>query len=281
MRNRRGVGGFGKSRWLYVLAALILVASGRASAADRGRSGAHRTVTTAPSQDVAPVVVTDPRSGAVVKIWSRGDGFTAKLAWARLRGNGWGPAHDLTFGLGIDRDPAVGLTSAGPWLFWRNERGEVYYAPLELASGRLLGVPAPLLSGGGILPGRPGRPGGTVGTEGGVDAPVVHRNCADDDPICIAQRAGGGTTNPGPYTPPVIPEGGVDTPVVGAGGIVIVSSDPGCEKQIVSITQTQDSLLVLEVDGAGRVSSRQVVSLESGISAEEAGQFFLLQSCTP
>lgn len=288
MRNRRGVGSFVKSRWLYVLAALILVASSRASAADRGRSAGHRQAATAASTEAAPIVVIDPRNGVVVKIWSRSDGFSAKLAWARLRGSGWGPAHDLTFGLGIDRDPAVGITSGGAWLFWRNDRGEVFYAPLEIASGRLLGVPAPLVSGGGgVRTGLPGVPG----VEGGVDVPVMGRNCPDDDPVCIANRNPPTPGNPTPYVPPTMGEGsltsfrregGVDSPVTQGsnGGGVIVSSDPSCERQIVTIPQG-DSLLVLEVNGAGRVTSRRVTTLEPGVTAEQAGQQFLLLSCMP
>ena len=289
-----------KSRWVYVLAALILVASGRVSAADRGRSAGHRQATTAPSTEVVPIVVIDPRNGVVAKIWSRSDGFTAKLAWARLRRSGWGPAHDLTFGLGIDRDPAVGMTSGGAWLFWRNERGEIFYAPLEIASGRLLGVPTALdisfgrllgvapLSNGGI---RPEKTGGGPGMEGGVDTPIINKNCTSDDPNCEPTLPAPSPGTPGPYVPPVMNEsslvsfareGGLDGPVTQGsnGGGLIVSSDPKCERQIVTLPQG-DSLLVMEMDSAGRVTSRQVVSLESGVSAEEAGQTFLLASCMP
>lgn len=287
MRNGRGVG-IVQSRWLVALAALLLVASDRASAADRGRSAAHRASHVTPSAEVLPIVVTDPGTGATVKIWSRSDGFTAKIAWARLNGSGWGHAHDLTFGLGTDRDPAVGITSSGSWLFWRNEIGQVLYAPLELSAGRLLGVPSPLpMSMGGVTVGGVGgiRPGSLPGIEGGVDSPVILFNCdpGSGDVRCVQPK--NPPTGGGPGTTPPILEGGTDAPVTtgGVGGIgvtLVVSSQPTCDRQIVTFGAT-DSLTVLEVDGAGRLVSRKTASLEPGVTAEAAGQYFLLASCSP
>ena len=268
-----------KSRWLSVFAGLLLLAPGGAWAADRGRSAGHRPARAAQVPDVAPIVVTDPGTGAVVKIWSRSDGFTAKLAWARLTQGGWGPAHDLTFGLGIDRDPAVGLTSAGSWLFWRNERGQVFYAPVELASGRLLGLASPLPTVGGV------RPGSRFGIEGGTDVPVIMGPCPDNpDLACPILKNPGTPTNPGgPISPPVM-EGGTDVPIVpgGSGTGLVVTSGTTCDRQIVTIAEPAgDSLVVIEVDGAGRVASRTMVTLEQGATQEQAGQFFLLQACEP
>lgn len=280
MINGRGIGNV-KSRCLVVLAALLLVASGRASAADQGRSAAHRLEAAAPSADIAPLVVTDPRTGAVVMIWSRDDGFSAKLAWARLTGNRWGRAHDLTFGLGVDRSPAVGTTSAGSWLFWLNDRGEVFYAPLELSAGRLLGVPTPLAT---SPTGLTIRTGSRFGTEGGTDGPIIWTPCEDNsDPRCATPKPPPSPTNPSGQAPPVM-EGGTDAPIVpgssGTGTILVVSSEPTCDRQIV-LTGEADSLLVVEVDGGGRVQSRTMASLEPGVTAEEAGEFFLLSACTP
>jgi hypothetical protein len=232
--------------------------------------------------------VTDPGTGATVKIWSRTDGFTSKIAWARQTGSGWGHPHDLTFGLGTDRDPAVGTTSSGSWLFWRNEIGQVFYAPLELSAGRLLGVPSLLpMTMGGVTAGGIGgiRPGSIPGIEGGIDTPVILFNCdpGSVDLRCVQPKrpSGGGGTG---TTPPIV-EGGNDAPTVlgGAGGIgvtLFVSSQPTCDRQIVTLGAT-DSLLVLEVDGAGRLVSRKTASLAPGVTAEAAGQYFLLASCSP
>ena len=280
MRNGRGVG-IVQSRWLVALAALLLVASDRASAADRGWSAAHRASHVTPSAAAPPDVPT-------TAIWSRSDGFSAKIAWARLNGSGWGHAHDLTFGLGTDRDPAVGITSSGSWLFWRNEIGQVLYAPLELSAGRLLGVPSPLpMSMGGVTVGGVGgiRPGSLPGIEGGVDSPVILFNCdpGSGDVRCVQPK--NPPTGGGPGTTPPILEGGSDAPTTlgGAGGIgvtLVVSSQPTCDRQIVTFGAT-DSLTVLEVDGAGRLVSRKTASLEPGVTAEAAGQYFLLASCSP
>jgi len=263
MRKRRGVG-IVQSRWLVVLAASLLVASGRASAADL-------------APEIVPIVVSDPGTGAVVKIWS--DGFTAKLTWARQDASGWSASHALTWGLGIDRAPAVGTTSAGSWLFWRSELGEVLYAPLELSAGRLLGAPAPLQPSGGILPGSLPR------TEGGMDTPVVLGHCDDGDLVCIAQRNPPGPSNPPGQNPPPVMEGGLDSPTTlsptSPDPTLIVSSEPTCERQIVTIAQPGDSVLVLEVDGAGRVHGRKAVTLQDGVTAEDAGRFFLAKSCKP
>lgn len=268
-----------KSPWLAVLAGLLLLAPGGTSAADRGRSAGHRPVRATQGPEIAPIVVTDPGTGAVVKIWSRNDGFTAKLAWARLIDGVWGPAHDLTFGLGIDRDPAVGLTASGSWLFWRNELGQVFYAPVELASGRLLGVPSGLPTVRGV------RSGSRFGTEGGLDTPVILVPCPDNPSLsCPIIRNPGTPTNPGgPISPPIM-EGGMDVPIApgGTGTGLGVASGTHCDRQIVTIAQPAgDSLMVVEVDGAGRVAGRTMVTLEQGVTQQQAGQFFLLASCGP
>ena len=275
--------GLAMSRWLLAFGAICVLVSGAAQAADRARSTAmgHRGASSAASEP-APLLLRD-ETGATVRIWSRSDGFTTKIAWARNDGSGWGPSHDLTFGLGIDREPAVTVTSAGAWLFWRDDRGGVFYAPLDVGSGRLLGVPAPLVAG-GVLSRGPGLEGG------GTDVPVTIGNCDPTDAGCIPLRRNPpsmpGLPNP---TAPYTQEGGTDVPVMTKSGSasstgprLIAGSDPGCERQFVSLAQGS-SLLVSELDGAGRVRSQHTLRVNRGVRTEDAGpaaaSFFLIQTC--
>jgi hypothetical protein len=217
----------------------------------------------------------------MIRIWSRNDGFTSKIAWARNDGAGWGPSHDLTFGMGVDRDPSVAVTSAGAWLFWRDDRGGVFYAPLEIGSGRLLGVPA-------SLPTALGLPGGGPRPEGGTDTPVVLGSCDPNDASCIQrQRPPGSPGLPNPTSPPVMQDGGADVPVTiatatSSSATLLSAAEPTCERSVVTVTQG-DTLLVAELDGAGRVRSQHMVRIGAGVTTEDAGaaasRFYLEQSC--
>jgi len=272
------------SRWLVALGILSILAPAAASAADRARSAPHvRSSQVARAQEEAPLLLTDPTTGASVRIWSRNDGFTTKIAWARNDGAGWGPSHDLTFGLGVDRAPSVAITSAGAWLFWRDDRGGIFYAPLEIGSGRLLGVPSPLSTTIGL-------PGGGPRPEGSGDIPVTIGNCEPTDATCILarQRTGGNPGQPNPTTPPTIGQDGAsDIPVTIATASssttgLISASGPTCESTIVSIAQG-GKLLVSELDGAGRVRRQHTLAIGAGVKTEDAGAgagtFYLKQAC--
>jgi len=268
------------SRWVAAVGTLCVLASGAARAADHARSApaGHRGASSAAAEN-APLLVREPSSGAIVRIWSRSDGFSTKIAWARNDGTGWSAPHDLTFGPGIDREPAVTVTSTGAWLFWRDERGDVFYAPLDLASGRLFGVPAPLF---------PGGVRGTLHTEGGSDAPVVLYNCEPDATGCIQARPSQPPTVPGmpnPGSPRL--EGGSDAPVTvttatSSGPNLATAADPTCERSFVSLAQGS-SLLVAELDGAGRVRGHRSVRIGKDVKVAEAGpsaaRFFMTQTC--
>ncbi|HEV8201863.1 MAG TPA: hypothetical protein VGS03_17765 [Candidatus Polarisedimenticolia bacterium] len=270
------------SRWLVALGILSILSPAAASAVDRARSAPRARssqVVTAPGS--VPLLLTDPITGASVRIWSRTDGFTTKIAWARNDGAGWGPSHDLTFGLGVDRDPSVAITSAGAWLFWRDDRDGVFYAPLEIGSGRLQGAPSSLATTVGLPGPRP---------EGGSDTPVVLGSCDPTDPTCILQRQRppSDTGQPNPTAPPVIgTDGGTDTPVTissatSSSAGLISASEPTCERTIVSVSQGS-TLLVFELDGAGRVRRQRTVAIGAGVKTEDAaagaGTFYLQQAC--
>jgi hypothetical protein len=283
MRKRTGWKGF--SFWLAALGILAILTPEAAPAADRARSAPQaRSASAVKTHDTArsvPLLLTDPTTGAMIRIWSRNDGFTTKIAWARNDGAGWGPSHDLTFGLGVDRDPSVAVTSAGAWLFWRDDRGGVFYAPLEIGSGRLLGVPA-------SLPTVLGLPGGAPRPEGGTDTPVVLGNCDPIDLNCIQQRQPStGPGLPNPTSPPIMQDGGSDLPVTiatatSSSSTLISAADPTCERSFVTVAQG-NTLLVAELDGAGRVRSQHMVRIGAGVKTEDAGaaasRFYLEQTC--
>lgn len=282
---RNGTECKGLSRWLVAMGILSILAPAAASAADRARSAPHvRSSQAVKAREAAPLLLTDPTTGASVRIWSRSDGFTTKIAWARNDGAGWGPSHDLTFGLGEDRDPSVAITSAGAWLFWRDDRGAVFYAPLEIGSGRLLGVPSPLSTTVGL-------PGGGPRPEGSGDIPVtIGGACDPSDPTCILERQRQGTNpgQPNPTTPPTIgQDGSSDVPVTIATATssttgLISASEPTCERTIVSVAQGS-TLLVSELDGAGRVRRQHTVRIGAGVTTEDAtataSRYYLKQAC--
>ena len=267
------------SRWLVALGTLCVLASGAAQAADHARSApvGHRGGSIAAHEN-APLLIRDA-SGALIKIWSRSDAFSTKIAWARNDGGGWSEPHDLTFGPSVDREPAISVTSAGAWLFWRDERGEVFYAPIDLGAGRLFGVPAPLF---------PGGVNGTVRPEGGNDVPVTIGNCDANTAGCVYIKPTAPTTTPGlplPGSPRL--EGGSDAPVTvttatSSGPNLTTAADPTCERSIVSLAQG-GSLLVAEIDGAGRVRGHRTVQIGKGVKVEAAGpaaaSFFMTQTC--
>jgi len=279
---RNGTECKGLSRWLVAFGILAVLAPEAASAGNRARSAPRaRSSHAASAPEAAPLLLTDPASGASIRIWSRSDGFTTKIAWARNDGTGWGPSHDLTFGLGVDRDPSVAITSAGAWLFWRDDRDGIFYAPLELGAGRLLGVPSSL-----PLPRTPGR---DPHLEGGGDVPTVLGSCEPTELGCILarQRLPGNPGQPNPTSPPVMGDGGSDIPVTittnTSGATLISVAQADCQHSIVTVVQNTTSLVVSELDGAGRMLSQHFVRIGSGISPVDAGiaasEYYLNQAC--
>lgn len=110
-----------------------------------------RTGIVAPTADQAadgqPDLAVDPRTGAVVLVWSRADAVYRKIAYARLEQGGWTDFHLLTFDGGDDVAPRIGSSSAGSYLFWAGPGSSYFYAPVELSAGRLLAAPRALALG--------------------------------------------------------------------------------------------------------------------------------------
>jgi hypothetical protein len=107
-------------------------------------SGASGTLVGAvhPTEDAArdtqPTLAVDPSTGSVALLWSRFDGVSFKIAYARLDGTVWTDFHILTFARTGEFEPRVGSSSTGSYLFWLGPEGGVFYAPVDLAGGRLL-----------------------------------------------------------------------------------------------------------------------------------------------
>jgi hypothetical protein len=252
----------------------------------------------------APILVSDPATGATVIIWSRSDGGTAKLSWARRDDSAWSQAHDITFGPGLDFSPAVGVSRTGTWLFWLGEEGQIFSAPIDLSRGHLLAVPRTLAHGSGGTPtGNTGSiggglvgglGGGSIRPEGGQDVPVIMKACDPTNPVqpCVSG------TDSGPRTgdiPPVIsPEGGQDVPIIPVGGTAPptssgtnsgdlgVASNPECDAQFVTLVEGS-SILVIEFTGSGEIASRMRLQVAPGVDPAEAaaaaGDYFLRVAC--
>jgi hypothetical protein len=205
--------------------------------------------TSGPEPDVTPVLAPDPRTGAPVLIWSHWNGQAMKLAWSRFDSGTWSEARDVTFGPGNDRTPAVGLSSAGAYLFFWRDNARVMYAPIDLGTGRLFAAPRLLTP--AVLKGRDWTP------NGGTDVPILIGTCgAYHNAPCV-----------GTGLPPVLPsvghgvpgiEGGADVPIIHSGSespatSISVASQPDCRTMVVGLARSADpTQRIVAFDGAGR-----------------------------
>ena len=262
-----------------------------------------------------PILVSDPGTGTTAIIWSRDDGATTKLAWARRDESGWSEAHDLTFGPGFDLSPAVGISRTGTWLFWRGENGQLFVAPVDLSRGHLLAVPRLLARGtGGATTGTDGTAGGGltgghsgrgIRPAGGIDIPILVKPCDPANPSlpCVPDDDSGSGFAPGTgnLPPRIRPEGGdgdggQDIPIIGGAGAgvststattatrlsVSVVSDPDCDSQFVALIEGR-SILMIQFTGSGDVASRIRLRAAAGVdpaaAAAAAGDYFLKAAC--
>lgn len=236
------------------------------------------------ARDESPVLAIDPRSGSPILVWSRFDGSSMKIAWARFERGAWRNTRFITFGQGDDRSPAVGTSLAGSFLFW-TQGDSVLYAPVDLGTGRLFGAPRPVTA--------PGRIGGGLRPDGGADAPIVLSSCDHNrNSLC-----------PGPPTPPAGPntptprppstEGGTDVPITiptptgtpsGARPEVTVASDPVCSTQVLVLgVAGSRGYAIVGFDGSGTIAPvvRVVLSPEVDLSdaSSAAGAHYLERLC--
>src|SRR5882672_3946547 len=103
--------------------------------------------TGASTQDAYPWLDLDPASGAPVLIWSRSDGVSLKIAYARFQGDAWTDMHFLTFGSGDHTLPLLATSRDGSFLFYVADGTRYMYAPLDVTSGRLFAAPRHISTG--------------------------------------------------------------------------------------------------------------------------------------
>lgn len=282
--NRRGAAA--RAAGAALLGACLLLASPLPGARAGGRAAAS-----------PPLVVTDPSTGGSIALYTRSDGTSLKIAWARLEGGAWRDAHDVTFGAGDDLSPVVGTSLIGTTLFWRTDAGRVFYAPFDVASGRLFAVPRPLEvrraaaapapATGLSAPTTPSAPSHGVGIEGGTDIPVILRNCsATVGPPCI----GPGGVTPLPTGGGLLaPEGGSDVPVVlstpstAVGPLAVASSSACAHEPVAIVSRDGASFVVVDFTGSprplvlGRYAPDHGVRLSDALTAADA--YFLRSLC--
>jgi hypothetical protein len=205
--------------------------------------------TSGPEPDVTPVLAADPRTGAPILVWGHWNGQAMKLAWSRFDAGAWSQPRDVTFGPGNDRTPAVGLSSAGAYLFFWRDNTRVMYAPIDLGTGRLFAAPRPLTP--AVLKGRDLTP------DGGTDVPILIGTCGPQhNAPCVS-----------PGLPPLQPlvahgtpgiEGGTDVPIIHSGSetpatSISIASQPDCRTMIVGLYRSADpTQRIVAFDGAGR-----------------------------
>ena len=235
--------------------------------------------------DHSPVLTLDPRSGRPVLIWSRWDGTSMKLAWSRFDGDRWTDARFLTFGPGNDLSPAVGTSSAGSYLFWKNEQNQFFYAPIDLGTGRLFAAPA--------LVGAAESPVASVTTrlrpEGSSDVPIILGGCDPNHPETCTDPGGGGA---GSGSGVIKPEGGSDVPIIICGptsGVecdppktniysqveLVVASDALCASQVlVMASEHGRQLHAVEFLGGGRTRTLDRMAIHPGTDPLAAATAF-------
>ena len=273
-------------RWAVMagtaVAGLALAVGASAAPKDRGAAAPMAFVPGA-GFEAGSVLLTAPRTGAPILIWSLDDGYSRKLVWSKFNGERWSRPKPMTFGSGDDLSPVAGVSSTGSILYWIDDRGRLFYAPFDPESGSLHAVPAPI-----TLAGRTGR----VGTEGGVDSPVILVYCDSNGGTqpCIPGADPGGAGGSGGHTglPPKIgPDGATDAPIVlSTGGTstnsVAVASSPACGSQIMA-TASEDSVSVMMFDGAGRSTLlgqyRLGPNVERNAAVATLSAYFLKPTC--
>lgn len=143
------------------------------------------------AQDSAPRLALDPVSRKPVVVWTRDDGSSLQIAYARFEAGAWGDFHYLTFARSNDTMPRVGASLYGSFLFYIEDWQHYMYAPLDLSRGLLYAAPRAISQGSlqrtdgdtlttsGVYAGASAATAGTMirepgdgTTQGGQDVPV-------------------------------------------------------------------------------------------------------------
>ena len=189
------------------------------------------------TSDNSPMLALEAANNTPVVVWSRSDGVSQKIAYARFQSAAWQDVHFVTFGTRNDTEPRIGRANNGAFLFWISDTFSYMYAPINLTAGVLNAAPREILprvrvdttssstrtttTTTGLQP---------ISREGGTDVPTVLGNC---DPL-LSRQCGGQSGATGPPLQPRRLEGGTDVPVVVGATTSVwwVASNTLCATQI-------------------------------------------------
>lgn len=99
------------------------------------------------AQDSAPRLALDPATRKAIVAWTRDDGTSLQIAYARFEAGGWGDFHYLTFGRSDKRLPRIGISLYGSFLFYVEDGQNYMYAPVDLSRGSLYAAPRAISQG--------------------------------------------------------------------------------------------------------------------------------------
>jgi hypothetical protein len=238
--------------------------------------------------DQYPSLTLDPRSGNPVLVWSRSDGVSLKVAYARFERGTWRDLHFLTFGPGDNLLPRIESSRGGSFLYWTDADGNAFYAPVDAGSGRFFAAPRELPAPTVPSPSdnRLVGAGGGVVADGGHDVPVIIGQCdgTKSDP-CVD-----GHTDTAQGTPPPAPpgaDGGTDVPVIW--GMVTppatsTASSPECDSQVVAVaSSTTGTISVVRIQPSGEAIRVATLKVAPGVvtsdAAAAAAAFYLHAAC--
>lgn len=196
------------------------------------------------ARDSAPFLAPDGH-GSLVLVWSRFDGVYRKIAFSRFTDGAWTGFRFVTFGPGHDDLPIFGAGQDGSFLFYVVQPSRYFYAPIDPASGLLIGPPR-AIDVGGLGRQRPRLLSpGTPSLQGGTDAPINWKGCRDSGG-CAGQQGrillpGDGTLQGGTDAPVVVHQSNIRASAWG------VASGSGCRRQVL-VLQSVDARTVLAAE---------------------------------
>src|SRR3989442_1699440 len=184
-------------------------------------------------------------------------------------GVAWTDFHYLTYGSGDDELPLIATTSTGSYLFYTGPSDRYFYAPIDLASGRLFAPPRQIDLGFWHRPTPRPFASGSPGTRGGVDVPINNRGCRE-----TRTCAGTKLTMSGAPTA----QGGVDAPIVnGRGAVWGAGSGDTCGNVILIIpaSDLKTAVVVVFHNGGARGPERipPPPQITDGLGDEMAASF--------
>jgi len=193
------------------------------------------------ARDSSPFLALDD-TGAPVLVWSRFDGVYNKIAYARYTGGDWTDFHYITFGPGDDELPLIATTASGSYLFYTGPSDKYFFAPLDLASGRLFAPPRQIELGIWHRPVPRLTTTGPPSARGGVDVPINNRGCKETK-TCSSGGLSRLRVSGTPTT-----QGGVDAPILNNRGAIWGAASGNACSHVVLIIPSGDARTAVVVD---------------------------------